>query len=1053
MSKYLHDQASARDSIRQRLIGHRAPALTDAPAMPMTSSRPVETTTGLEGLLQQLAANFAPKGVTQTPGEGLRVAPGGVSRASGGDGGYQEEGGGGLSGMLNNLLNAKGEKTIGQKGADVRDRSTTGAAERAQRLRDNTPGPHAKGAAAVQYVQEKIPGLKPAIDTSVPKADEPPRTMAYPSEPAARAYMEEQKPGGPIRMTEKGTALPGDRVLPGKDLTGVDPRVAEIVAAAAEGLPEGYKIRPTSGVRDKGQGQHTKAKATDWEIVKPDGTAIPNEGEDTTGMYTLLAKNAYGYQEKNHPDLTGDFNWGGAHGTGGKPHQLEVPDLMHFDIGGRRGHIKKYSREAIGAEYPPSPKPPGPELPKWDQGLPKVDAKTQWPDPSATTPADQIKMALPPDTGGGTPVAPMLKDGQKGVPPELSRLVMSKEWFVDKPTPDYGQMTIGYGTEARGRTSITEPEARAEMNQRLQQHLDKIDANFPNLPPKVRNSVASLTFNVGEGWMSEKDNGLAAALKAGDMPTAKREFMRYVNVTDKGVKKPLQGLINRRADEARAFDGLDPQYTKNPDAPAGSQPDLGATAHAQPGSPMPADVGKPEAMLRDVATPNKAGTVEVGGAKIPPKSAPPAEVAAEPSAEPAKASAEADVGVAPGEKTPDEVFAEDKPIATEGEPIPGLNDTPPAAQAPAHVAIQPETAVAPAPAAVSAATPVPVTDAPKPAPAAPVVRAAPPSPPRAAAPPLTPAQVAAAQPKPAANPAHRFLDMNTVDFAEHIQKGGGSQVPGMVSGMTVREVVNHPIFGGMAKGQLQQGLDRVGVSRKQFEDAMKEGKPPPPGKQSSAGTSDATDFSARGRTPMAPPGLDKPPEPTPQPTQATSEPEATTPTQAPQGETAPQMTPELARAFENAFKIDMGPLAPPIPPDAQPVLPSSQPGGPGGGLSLAPPGLQNLSALTAPGAGPYQSAFMPGSQGGSIATAGFQPQTGVFSTPLLDQAAAQSGSGGFAASSFSPIAPQFMSWGGMGAGTSGLSGFGGMYGDGGGGAASMFDAGGGSFMTPMTWGG
>jgi len=108
---------------------------------------------------------------------------------------------------------------------------------------------------------------------------------------------------------------------------------------------------------------------------------------------------------------------------------------------------------------------------------------------------------------------------------------------------------------------------------------------------------------------------------------------------------------------------------------------------------------------------------------------------------------------------------------------------------------------------------------------------------------------------PPGNPAHRYLDMKTVDFAESLKKGAGSQVPGMVKDMTVREVVNHPIYGGMAKGQLQQGLDAVGVTPKQFQDAIKEG-PPKVGKRSDFGTSGATDISARRKTSLAPPGLD-----------------------------------------------------------------------------------------------------------------------------------------------------------------------------------------------------
>ena len=204
MAKYLHDQARDREQARARLAGLRAQPLSQQAAPAVTSSRPAETTTGLEGLLQQIAASLAPKAVNQTPTADLRVAPGGMTPPSGGGGEGGEGGGdGGLGGLLNNL------KGLGQKGADVRDRSTTGAAERAQRLRDTTPGPYAKGQAATQYVQDKIPGLQPAIDTSVPKADEPPRKMAYPSEPAARAYMQEQRTDiPPIRMDREGRRLP-----------------------------------------------------------------------------------------------------------------------------------------------------------------------------------------------------------------------------------------------------------------------------------------------------------------------------------------------------------------------------------------------------------------------------------------------------------------------------------------------------------------------------------------------------------------------------------------------------------------------------------------------------------------------------------------------------------------------------------------------------------------------------------------------------------------------------------------------------------------------------
>jgi len=69
--------------------------------------------------------------------------------------------------------------------------------------------------------------------------------------------------------------------------------------------------------------------------------------------------------------------------------------------------------------------------------------------------------------------------------------------------------------------------------------------------------------------------------------------------------------------------------------------------------------------------------------------------------------------------------------------------------------------------------------------------------------------------------------MKTTAFADHLQPGASSQVPGMVKDMTVREVLNHPIYGTMAKPRMGQGLDRAGITQQQLNDALKEGPPKP----------------------------------------------------------------------------------------------------------------------------------------------------------------------------------------------------------------------------------
>jgi hypothetical protein len=63
-----------------------------------------------------------------------------------------------------------------------------------------------------------------------------------------------------------------------------------------------------------------------------------------------LARYSYGYQLQTHPELSGKFAWGGAFGTqipSGGP-----PDLMHFDLGGTRGHWTQSQLPNLGPLYP-----------------------------------------------------------------------------------------------------------------------------------------------------------------------------------------------------------------------------------------------------------------------------------------------------------------------------------------------------------------------------------------------------------------------------------------------------------------------------------------------------------------------------------------------------------------------------------------------------------------------------------------------------------------------------------------------------------------------------
>jgi hypothetical protein len=123
------------------------------------------------------------------------------------------------------------------------------------------------------------------------------------------------------------------------DVANVDPRLNEIMGAAASHLPPGYKVTVNEGYNPYGHvsasQHHIKGRgALDLQIIDPSGRVIPNEGGDPTGMYTQLAQGAYGEMLARHPELKGRLAWGGAFGAS---NTNPAADLMHFDIGGERG--------------------------------------------------------------------------------------------------------------------------------------------------------------------------------------------------------------------------------------------------------------------------------------------------------------------------------------------------------------------------------------------------------------------------------------------------------------------------------------------------------------------------------------------------------------------------------------------------------------------------------------------------------------------------------------------------------------------------------------------
>lgn len=134
------------------------------------------------------------------------------------------------------------------------------------------------------------------------------------------------------------------------DLENVDPRLREIMAAAASHLPPGYKVTVNEGYNPRGHTalsqHHIKGKAAlDLLITDPNGNPISNRGNDPTGIYTLLARHAYGEMKARHPNLEGSFGWGGSFGVSRND---STRDLMHFDLGTDRGRQTQYRLKNLG---------------------------------------------------------------------------------------------------------------------------------------------------------------------------------------------------------------------------------------------------------------------------------------------------------------------------------------------------------------------------------------------------------------------------------------------------------------------------------------------------------------------------------------------------------------------------------------------------------------------------------------------------------------------------------------------------------------------------------
>jgi hypothetical protein len=797
---YMDDQAIERERTKQKMLEGKTPLLgadTQAAINALLSSP--DALSQLQKLIGP--SGGTPKGVAQTPTNPLQVMPGDGRRVGGGEATHYKDDSPDLGGVLKGLLDkAKDGGLRGQKKAleDARGASAPSASlnDMVRRGKPDMP----KGPTAGQL----IPGLKPGIDA----------TKAPPGAAAAEAYITEKTPGPAVSGTPTGTYKDDLRFLQERG---------------------GH----TSVVKD-GKITHTPMDAPgSYGAVDPELAArLRHAGE----AYEKETGKKAQYGEFSRGEDVQAHYW--KESEGGKKYAAAPPGRSHHQkgtagdlpAGGFRDWLNAGNKDKYGLHFPVKNDAPhveanprhrqtfantttSPTAPAWDtsEPPPQADANTKWPGADAPTAAAAVpkpepgtrtlaSTAQPAATEGGHATLAEQRAEYKAMADSNPALrdKMAAIMMTESSTPAGRQgvaeaMMNRVKSTGRPFTDAMDPAYHDQMHDgsgRYEAALKKIQSD-----PQLRAELHGLQdkafggSNITNLATDYASGGVAANSSRNSTKTfASPDGQQFFR---KDTNPGEHGAANVRNIQ---------DWHKKTDAAIKSQPAPAASAQASAANPTPGPAAEPA--QSPPSEPAPASAFEKGAAAVP----------------------QPGVGG---------MYGPEFEASTTGATLPGpgteeLNaikapERPPNQLPP--VVVDAPSAPAPAPAAARTAAPVATAAA---APAAP--RPAPPA-------------------APPANPAHRYLDMKTPEFAETMQKGASSQIPGMLKDMTVREVMNHPLYGGMAKSQLGPALDKVGITPRQFQDAIKEG-PPKVGKRSDYGTSGATEFSSQNRRSLAPPGLD-----------------------------------------------------------------------------------------------------------------------------------------------------------------------------------------------------
>lgn len=146
---------------------------------------------------------------------------------------------------------------------------------------------------------------------------------------------------------------------------------------------------------------------------------------------------------------------------------------------------------------------------------------------------------------------------------DLTEMVKHFEGFSKYPYWDYAQYSIGYGTrcpwdklEEYLRDGIPEEEALALLEHYLSLSVSSVDAWLAEqqLPTTTyqRDALASLTYNIGSGWMTDNTYAYFRSVIT-DAEATELELVQAFAVISKAGGETLYGLVERRICEAHLF--------------------------------------------------------------------------------------------------------------------------------------------------------------------------------------------------------------------------------------------------------------------------------------------------------------------------------------------------------------------------------------------------------------------------------------------------------------------------------------------------------------------